>query len=59
VRKSPARCRRECEAIRAEDQFFGRFNTLNTKEDFDIHGQMDKAMDAREFLMGPGDGGPG
>lgn len=67
------------EAIRAEDRFFERFNSLNTKDDFDIHCRMDKAtgsnvpqrqcriqflvdagaMDARDFLMGLGNGGPG
>jgi hypothetical protein len=31
------------EAIAAEDRFYERFNTLNTRDDFDILCQMDKA----------------
>lgn len=31
------------EAIAAEDRFYRRFNTLNTRDDFDIHCDQDKA----------------
>jgi len=31
------------EAIKAEDRFYRRFNSLNTRDDFDIHCRMDKA----------------
>ena len=31
------------EMIAAEDRFYQRFNTLNTRDDFDIHCHMDKA----------------
>jgi len=30
------------EAIKAEDRFYKRFNSLNTRDDFDIHCRMDK-----------------
>jgi hypothetical protein len=33
----------EREAIKAEDRFYKRFNTLNTNDDFDIHCQKQKA----------------
>lgn len=31
------------EAIKAEDRFYERFNTINTRDDFDIHCRMEKA----------------
>ena len=30
------------EAIKAEDRFYKRFNSLNSRDDFDIHCRMDK-----------------